>query len=115
MVMPVTKTEPRKRPGRKPIITNQRKQLILDFIHEYRRRHEISPSIEEITEAIGYKNTSEGQVHTYVNQLIKEGWLKKAAKAVSRSLVPLKPHDAVYAKVTDEKLLPIRKRILRRL
>jgi SOS-response transcriptional repressor LexA len=122
MSIPTTNTTPKpiKRRMRKSVITDQRKQLIVSFIHEYRRMREISPSIAEITKGIGYSEKSEGQVHTYVNQLIDEGWLRKAQGASSRSLIPIKPHDAVYAEITDEALKDIKQRqrslrILRRL
>lgn len=117
--MPDTETPIKKRPGRKPVITQQRKQLILDFIIEFRRVRQISPSVAEITKGIGYSASSEGQVHTYVAQLIDEGWLHKAEGASSRSLIPTRPNE-LYAKITDDNLKSIKRsqrnlHILRRL
>lgn len=109
----------KKRPGRKPVITPQRKQLILNFIHEYRRKQEKNPTYTEITKGIGYSNTAEGTVFTLVEALIQEGWLRKVGEG-SRSVMPVFPPDKIYSKITDPLLKDIQKRqrdlrILRRL
>jgi SOS-response transcriptional repressor LexA len=97
----------------------QRKQLILNFIHEYRRVRQISPSFDEIAKGIGFSETSGGTAHTYTESLIKEGWLKRV-QAGSRSILPTKPGSESYAEITDPNLKKIAKqqrnlRILRRL
>ncbi len=110
----------KKRPNEQWRLIPQRKQLILDFIHEFRRVKEISPRIKEITMGIGYSNASQGQVHTYINQLIDEGWLRRVDGASARALLPAKPATESYAKITDPDCIAIKKRqrnlkILRRL
>jgi len=114
-----TDTSIKKRPGREPVITQQRKQLILDFIHEYRRVREVSPTYVEIAVGIGYATNAEGTAHTLVEFLIEEGWLRRV-QAGSRSILPVYPVDKVYSEITDSNLLTIKKRqrnlrILRRL
>lgn len=117
--MPEDTTVEKPRPGRKPIITPQRKQLILDFIHEFRRVKGVSPKIEEITLGMGYRRGSEGTAHTIINQLIEEGWLRKALPG-ARAILPVYPADKVYCPITEPDLLRIKKQqknlvILRRL
>lgn len=112
-------TATKKRPGREPVITPQRKQLILDFIHEYRRKRKISPTYLEIAKGIGYADNAEGTAHTLVEELISEGWLERV-QAGSRTILPVYDAEAVYSEVTDPALLQVQKRqrdlkILRRL
>lgn len=114
-----TDTVIRKRPGREPVITQQRKQLILDFIHEYRRKREVSPTYLEIAKGIGYADNAEGTAYTLVESLVQEGWLRRV-QAGSRSILPVFDVTAIYAEVTDENLKFIQKKqrnliILRRL
>lgn len=114
-----TETPIKKRPGRKPIVTPQRKQLILSFIHEYRRKNEKNPTYTEITKGVGYSNTAAGTVFTLVEALITEGWLRRAGTG-SRSVMPVYPADRIYSEITDPLLKDIQKRqrdlrILRRL
>lgn len=109
----------RKRPGREPVITQQRKQLILNFIHEYRRKREVSPTYLEIAKGIGYADNAEGTAFTLVEQLVQEGWLRRV-QVGARSLIPVHDVSAVYAEVTDPVLISVQKRqrdlrILRRL
>lgn len=109
----------RKRSGRTPVITPQRKQLILDFIHEYRRKREVSPTYLEIAKGIGYADNAEGTAFTLVEELVQEGWLRRV-QAGSRSILPTHDVSAVYAEITDPILISIKKRqrdlrILRRL
>lgn len=96
---------------------DQRKQLILSFIHEYRRVKGISPTYQDIATGIGY--TSEGTAYTLTEELVREGWLKRVAPG-ARTLVPV--HDAAtpYTTITDPGLKDIAKkqrnlRILRRM
>lgn len=76
-------------------ILQQRKQLILNFIHIYREMHKVSPSIDEITIAIGYGPKSYGSVTPLINELIHEGWLKRAVPG-GRTLVLTHPPDEKY-------------------
>lgn len=112
---PITK----KRPGREPVITRQRKQLILNFVHEYRRKREISPTYLEIAKGIGYADNAEGTAYTLVEQLVQEGWLRRV-QAGSRSLIPVHDVKTIYAEITDPVLQDVQQRqrnlrILRRL
>lgn len=114
-----TESGTKKRPGRQPIITQQRKQLILSFIHEFRRKREISPTYVEIAKGIGYAGNAEGTAYTLVEQLVQEGWLRRV-QAGSRSLIPVFDVKTVYAEIVDPDLINIKKRqrdlrILRRL
>lgn len=99
-------------------MSRQRKQLILNFIHEYRTIKSISPTYEEIAVGIGYSATAEGTAYTLVNELVNEGWLNRIGGA--RSLVPVYPVEEIYCEITDSNLKAVRKRqhklkILRRL
>lgn len=89
-------------------ITQQRKQLILNFIHEYRRLKSISPSYEEIAQGCGFSGKSEGHVYMIIDELVQEGWLKRTPRT-SRSLVPLKPADEQYCPISKRKLRSIAK------
>lgn len=107
------KPKTKRKPGRKAVITPQRKQLILDFIHEFRRKKEISPTYEQIAVGIGYKGNSEGTIYTYINELIAEGWLKRVGGV--RSVVPTRKPEEQYANVKEPELKAIQRNILRRL
>jgi SOS-response transcriptional repressor LexA len=114
-----TDTVNEKRLGRKPILTPQQKQLVLNFIHEFRHLRRKSPTYNEIARGIGYSNSSDGTVHTLIKQLIAEGWLENSPRE-SRSIFPLRPETDTYAEITDLKLKKIAKqqkglKILRRL
>lgn len=115
----MTAVTERKRPGREPIVTRQRKQLVLYFIHEFRRKREVSPTYLEIAKGIGYADNAEGTAYTLCEKLVQEGWLRRANPG-SRSLIPVYDSKKVYAKITDPDLLNIKQRqrdlrILRRL
>jgi len=110
-----------KRHGKSPVITRQRKQLVLNFIHEYRRVNQgVNPTFAEIAKGIGYTETSEGTVHhTLVEPLIEEGWLYRIAPG-ARMIAPSKLATETYCPITDPDLKAIAKkqrnlRILRRL
>ena len=112
-----TPTKPRGK--REAILTPQRKQLILNFIHEYRRMHEISPTFLEIAKGIGYTETMEGTAYTYVMELVRDGWLRRAAPG-ARAILPVYPPDKIYCAIVDEDLKIVAHRqknlrILRRL
>jgi SOS-response transcriptional repressor LexA len=99
------------RKGRIAVIEPQRKQLILNFIHEYRRIHQISPSYTEIAVGIGYTASAGGSVHTLVEQLIAEGWLRRAHGNAARTILPTYADpNREYCPITD----PALKRIARR-
>jgi hypothetical protein len=108
-----------KRYPREPIMANQRGQLALNFIHEYRRVKGYSPKYEEIALGVGYADTAGGTAFTLIQQLIDEGWLK-GEKGIARSVMPLRPPTELYCEITDPDLKAIAKkqrnlRILRRL
>lgn len=109
----------KKKPGKEATITPQRKQLILNFVHEYRRIREISPTYLEIAIGIGYATNAEGTAYTLAEQLINEGWLRRV-QAGSRSILPVRPQTDVYCEITDAELIAVAERqrnlrILRRL
>ncbi len=115
----VANTPIKKRPGRKQIITPQRKQLILNFIHEFRRLRRKSPTYVEIAKGIDYADKTEGTVYTMVEGLIEEGWLEKVPPG-ARSLFPTRPETDVYCEITDPELQRVAKlqkglKIMRRL
>lgn len=108
----------RHKPGPTPVVGQQRKQLVLSFIHEYRRLREISPTYQEIALGIGYAQNAEGTAHTLVEELIAEGWLKRMGGA--RSIVPARKPEDQYAIIKDDNLKLVERRqhnlrILRRL
>lgn len=105
--MPPT-TQPAKR-GRPPVLEPQRKQLILNFVHEYQALRHISPTYTEIAKGIGYSKTAGGSVFTLVEQLISEGWLRRVQPG-SRTLLPTMPYTDVYHEITDVDLLKVAKR-----
>lgn len=110
---------PTKTRGKPSVITPQRKQLILNFIHEYRRVRKISPTVKDIAQGIGYLRESAGTVHSLINELIEEGWLERVQPG-ARTLFPTLPPDAEYAPITDPELKRIARQqrnlhILRRL
>lgn len=96
---------------KQPIVTRQRKQLVLDFIHEYRRIHEISPKFLDIAKGIGYAENAEGTAFTLVDELVQEGWLRRVAPGMSRAILPVYPVDQIYCEVTDPDLKAIQRRI----
>ena len=63
-----------------------RKQEILDFIIEYRRINNFSPSLREIGKGVGLYSTS--SVQKYIGSLIEQGLLRQT-KGKMRSLLPL--------------------------
>jgi len=79
-------------------LTKIRKQAIIDFIREFRAKNDnMSPTIRQITVAIGYQPQSFGTVHTLVNSLIAEGWLVKAGEgAKTLKLADPLPADYYY-------------------
>ena len=115
----VLETPMTKRRGREAAITPQRKQLILNFIHEYRRVKGYYPKFVEMAKGIGFSETSEGTVYTLAMQLVDEGWLT-TVPGVARTTMPVHPADTVYCEIVDPRLKAIGKqqknlRILRRL
>lgn len=109
----------KKRAGRKPVMTPQRKQLVLSFIHEFRRVKQVSPTHKEIAIGIGYNANAAGTAYTLVDELVNEGWLRHAVEG-SRSIMPVYPLEETYAPITDDECKLILKRqknlrILRRL
>lgn len=73
----------------------QQRQQILDFIRDYRKAHRISPSLAEITTALGLAANNEGNVSLKVNALIKEGWLYRAASGY-RDLMLVHPRRVYW-------------------
>lgn len=109
----------KKRAGRKPVMTPQRKQLVLSFIHEFRRVKQVSPTHKETAIGIGYNANAAGTAFTLVEELVSEGWLRHAVEG-SRSIMPVYPPEKIYAEITDDECKLILKRqknlrILRRL
>ena len=101
------------------IISRQRKQLLLNFIHEYYRVKGYYPKFVEMAKGIGFSETSEGTVYTLAMQLVDEGWLT-SVPGVARTTIPAYPASAVYCEITRADLKLVAKkqknlRILRRL
>ncbi len=71
-------------------IGNQRKQAILDFIRSYRGKHDYSPALWEIAEAVTGKREDAGNVSVWVRQLVSEGFLVRGAKG-ARTLTLANP------------------------
>lgn len=64
------------------------RDLILDFVRDFRQQHQVSPSIREIGSGVGISSTS--VVVHHVNRLVAEGWLMRAVNGgASRNLVPV--------------------------
>ena len=115
----VLETPMTKRRGHEAVKTPQRKQLILNFIWEYRRVKGYYPKFVEMAKGIGFSETSEGTVYTLAMQLVNEGWLT-TVPGVARTTMPVHPANAEYCKITDADLKAVAKkqknlRILRRL
>lgn len=82
-------------------VMQQRKQLILWFVHLFRSRHQgISPSTRQIAKGIGYGDKSGGSAGGLVNELIREGWLRREIPG-SRTLVLTHPWDSLYYPIED--------------
>ena len=65
-----------------PPLTKRQRQIV-DFFQEYLRRHSISPTLEEIAQAMGVNKVT---VFGHVAELERKGVLKKTAPGISRSL-----------------------------
>lgn len=61
----------------------RRQRQILDFIEEYRTKHRISPTLEEIAQAFGVNKVT---IFGHVAELERKGVLTRAGKGISRSL-----------------------------
>jgi hypothetical protein len=85
-------------------IMQQRKQLILNFVHLFREQHQgISPSVKQIAHGIGYGKKSSGSTASLVNELIAEGWLYREVPG-SRTLVLSHPPETIYHEISDPDL-----------
>lgn len=99
-------------------MTDQHKQLLLNFMHEFYRVKGIYPTFEEMATGIGW--LSAGTVHkSLVEPLIAEGWLKRVHPG-ARAIVPVRNETELYCMVVDPELKRVAKqqrnlRILRRL
>ncbi|MBL8693023.1 MAG: repressor LexA [Planctomycetes bacterium] len=67
-----------------PPLTSTQKQ-VLDFIREYRGKHGVSPTLQEIGDRF---DTHRVTVHSHVTNLIQKGYLIRYSRKASRSLVP---------------------------
>lgn len=67
-----------------PPLTSTQKQ-VLDFIREYRGKHGVSPTLQEIGDRF---DTHRVTVHSHVTNLIQKGYLIRFSRKASRSLVP---------------------------
>jgi SOS-response transcriptional repressor LexA len=70
-----------------------RKQTILDFIEKYRKEFLISPTMDEIAEAVRGNAKDAGNVSIWIKQLIEEGWLRRVRKG-ARVLVLTQPQPS---------------------
>lgn len=86
-------------------ITNQRRQLLLDFIHQYRHIVGISPTELEMTLAIGYAPQSDGNIGVIKKPLIEEGWLYYPVEGSRRrAIMPCKESTEWYEPIVDSDL-----------
>lgn len=61
----------------------RRQRDILDFLQQYRRIHNISPTLEEIAQSLGVNRVT---VFGHVAELERKGVLKKSGRGISRAL-----------------------------
>lgn len=61
----------------------KRQRDILDFLQAYRRTHNISPTLEEMAQALGVNRVT---VFGHVAELERKGILTKSARGISRAL-----------------------------
>ena len=61
----------------------KRQRDILDFLQSYRRAHKISPTLEEIAQALGVNRVT---IFGHVSELERKGVLTKSARGISRAL-----------------------------
>lgn len=94
-------------------VMEQRKQMILIFIHQYRDKHKgVSPTEREIAAGIGYGKKSYGSVNSLVGELIKEGWLERATTIRgSRGLIPTRPKNDAYYPIKRSDLIDITRKM----
>lgn len=93
---------------RKSTIEPQRMELIIRFIHEFKRINGFSPIYEEIAEGIGYGKKSGGKVHTMIQKLIAEGWLTGKPKT-ARTLQPIRPETEHYCTLAEPRFKQVAK------
>ncbi len=65
-----------------PPLTKRQREIV-DFFQAYVRAHSISPTLEEIAQAMGVNKVT---VFGHVSELERKGILKKTARGISRSL-----------------------------
>jgi SOS-response transcriptional repressor LexA len=65
-----------------PPLTKRQREIV-DFFQAYVRSHSISPTLEEIAQAMGVNKVT---VFGHVSELERKGILKKTARGISRSL-----------------------------
>lgn len=116
MISEIVKPRKRKQSAK----VREHKQLIISFIHEFRRvKQGISPTFEQIRAGSGYGRNSGGTAFKRVQELIAEGWLEQVEPG-ARGIVPTKDVNEVYAEIVDPELKRIAKKqrnliILRRM
>lgn len=92
-------------------MTKIRKQQIIDFIRQYREANgSISPTVREITVAIGYEPQSYGTVHTLIRSLIQEGWLDQPIKG-ARTLQLVEPPPAEHYYRREDAIRALQKEV----
>lgn len=69
----------------------RRQREILDFLSGFRRRHGISPTLEEIAQHLGVNRVT---VFGHVRELERKGAIRKAAPGISRALRPVERRGA---------------------
>lgn len=80
--------EPTEDIKRKPLTVSQ--QRVLDFILSFWQENKFSPSIMEITQAMGFASPTASEDH--VSRLQRKGFISRKA-GVARSIVPTKISD----------------------
>ncbi|MBI3818338.1 MAG: repressor LexA [Planctomycetes bacterium] len=75
---------PLKPAGVRPPLTATQKQ-VLDFIYEYRAKHGVSPTLQEIGDRL---KTHRVTVHAHVKSLLDKKYLVRFSERASRSLIP---------------------------
>lgn len=72
-------------PAPRPTLT-RRQSEVLTFIHTYRSKHGMSPTIAEMADDFGITKTS---VHAHCEALVDKGFLTRSSDHAARNLEPV--------------------------
>lgn len=74
-------------------------RVLLNFVISFTKKNGYTPSYREIRDGLGYKSIS--SISNHVDNLIKEGYLRKRKNA-ARSLEPLEPLERTLLDRVEE-------------